>query len=285
VKRPLTVIVSSNNGLDNIADSVKSVAKIADEILIVGICTSGEMPEIEPDFEDFRLIHSEFPKEVDSMERAISSSRNDWILQIESDERVTEELSEEIEMLLNRGPTADGYWIDRDNHFMGINLRWGEARNDEVLRLFHREHVRCEASSAQVSFSVESEKVENLKSRFSRFSVNSYDELFLDLHRESTDEAERLHERGKDVSYFKLLMSPLYRFFREYVLLGGILDGKAGLQLAWMAAFRTFSKQARLWELNHEFPDRASEGLVEFGQEADGFVADDELDASQRRAA
>ena len=43
----------------------------------------------------------------------------------------------------------------------------------------------------------------------------------------------------------------MFRFFREYILQGGILDGKAGIQTAWIAAFYSFNKQARLWTLNH----------------------------------
>ncbi|MFN9540187.1 MAG: hypothetical protein ACK6A8_13200, partial [Planctomycetota bacterium] len=50
-------------------------------------------------------------------------------------------------------------------------------------------------------------------------------------------------------SYFKLLVRPAFRFFREYILQGGILDGKIGLQQAWLCAFYSFLKQARLWEL------------------------------------
>jgi hypothetical protein len=43
----------------------------------------------------------------------------------------------------------------------------------------------------------------------------------------------------------------MFRFFREFILQGSILDGKLGIQTAWMAAMYSFMKQARLWEMNH----------------------------------
>jgi hypothetical protein len=89
------------------------------------------------------------------------------------------------------------------------------------------------------------------------FSVWDYDQYFEKAHRYTTLQAEQWAEEGRDTSVFKLLIRPMWRFFREYILQGSILDGKAGIQTAWLAAFYSFSKQARLWTINHglEQPD------------------------------
>ena len=50
------------------------------------------------------------------------------------------------------------------------------------------------------------------------------------------------------------MVRPMLRFIREYIFQGSILDGKAGVQTAWIAAFYTFNKQARLWAINHGVP-------------------------------
>ena len=55
----------------------------------------------------------------------------------------------------------------------------------------------------------------------------------------------------------------MFRFFREWILQGSILDGKVGLQTAWMAAMYSFMKQARLWELNHAVSPPNTEYTVE----------------------
>jgi hypothetical protein len=68
-----------------------------------------------------------------------------------------------------------------------------------------------------------------------------------------------------------MLLQPPLRFLRDYLLHRGFLDGAVGLQIAWMSAFYTFMKQARLWELHH--------GL----EQSD--VEQEAIDAAERRAA
>jgi (heptosyl)LPS beta-1,4-glucosyltransferase len=90
------------------------------------------------------------------------------------------------------------------------------------------------------------------------FSVWSYDQFNAKVTRYTTLQAEQWQAVGKDASYFNLLLRPFFRFFREYILQFGILDGKVGLQQAWNAAFYSYAKQARLWELNHAIPQPGS---------------------------
>ena len=78
-----------------------------------------------------------------------------------------------------------------------------------------------------------------------------YDQLFYKYRRYTTLQAQQWDEKGVDTSYFKLLVRPAFRFFREFILQGAILDGKMGLQTAWMSAFYSFGKQARLFERKH----------------------------------
>ena len=70
---------------------------------------------------------------------AIPQAKNSWVLLVDAHERITPELAEEIEMVLLRGPEFDGYWINRDNFYLGYPLHWGDARTDNVIRLFRRD--------------------------------------------------------------------------------------------------------------------------------------------------
>jgi len=81
------------------------------------------------------------------------------------------------------------------------------------------------------------------------FSIWDYDQLHAKLSRYTKLQAQQWSESGKDTSWFKLLIRPMWRFFREYILQGSIFDGKAGIQTAWICAFYSFNKQARLWEI------------------------------------
>ncbi|HMO14093.1 MAG TPA: glycosyltransferase family 2 protein [Pirellulaceae bacterium] len=252
--RPLTVIVPCKNEQDNIGACIESFLDLADEILIADSGSTDRTIEISRQYPKTRIIQREYITSGDFKNWACPQAKNEWILVVDADERVTKELAEEIRLVLDRGPTADGYWIYRDNHFMGHRLYWGDARTDAVLRLFRRDIGYCEGPGDHAQTIIPTNKVETLRAKFLHYSVWNYDQILMKYHRYTTLQAEQWYEQGIKPSYFKLLVRPAFRFFREYILQLGILDGKAGLQLAWMAAFYSFMKQARLWELYHSLP-------------------------------
>lgn len=251
MKQPLTVIVPCKDERLNIRLCIESFFDIADEILIADSGSSDDTLEIASEFDKVRIISREYRTSGDFKNWAIPQAANEWVLIVDADERVTPALAEEIVLELSRGPVFDGFWIARDNHFMGHRMHYGDARTDRVLRLFHRDKGRYTGPSDHGEIEISSGRVGTLKNRFDHFSVWDYDLMFQKFHRYTTLQAEQWKERGKDTSYFKLLIRPMFRFFREYILQLGILDGKVGLQQAWNAAFYSYMKQARLWELNH----------------------------------
>jgi glycosyltransferase involved in cell wall biosynthesis len=254
MRQPLTVIVPVKNERMNIAPCIASFHAIADEIIVADSGSVDDTIDIAMQFDKVRCIEREYITSGDFKNWAIPQATNEWVLIVDADERVTSELASEIELELSRGTVNDGYWIRRENHFLGHRMYFGDARTDRVLRLFRRDRGRYIGPSDHGEVSVQGGKTGQLKSPFMHYTCWSYDQLFLKHHRYTTLQAEQWYEQRMDTSYFKLLVRPAFRFFRELILQGGILDGKVGLQQAWLAAFYSFSKQARLWELNNGLP-------------------------------
>jgi glycosyltransferase involved in cell wall biosynthesis len=251
VKLPLTVIIPCKNEARNLRACIQSFYNIADEILIADSGSTDETLEIAEEFGKTRIIEREYITSGDFKNWAIPQAKHEWVLIVDADERIKPSLAEEITLELSRGPSADGYWIARENHFMGHRLRFGDARSDKVLRLFHRDRGRYAGPSDHGEVHISTGRVGKLREKMQHFSVWDYDQLFDKNHRYTTLQAQQWSEQGRDTSYFKLLVRPMWRFFREYILQGSILDGKAGIQTAWIAAFYSFNKQARLWTINH----------------------------------
>ncbi|HMO84953.1 MAG TPA: hypothetical protein PKC18_08560, partial [Lacipirellulaceae bacterium] len=82
--------------------------------------------------------------------------------------------------------------------------------------------------------------------------------------------AEEWQATGRKPSFLRMAGQPPLRFLRDYVLHLGFLDGSKGLQLAWMSAFYTFMKQAKLWEEAYGLKQRDVESAA--------------IDAAERRA-
>ncbi len=251
MKQPLTVIVPCKNEQLNIRACIESFASIADEILIADSGSTDLTMEIAREYAKVRVIEREYVTSGDFKNWAIPQARHDWVLIVDADERIKPELANEIVMELSRGPSFDGYWIYRENHFMGHRLKYGDARSDRVLRLFRRDRGRYAGPSDHGEVHISSGSVGRLREKMTHFSVWDYDQLYEKYHRYTCLQAHQWSQQQKDTSYFKLLIRPMWRFFREYILQRSILDGKAGIQTAWIAAFYSFNKQARLWTINH----------------------------------
>ena len=251
MKQPLTVIVPCKNEARNLRACIKSFYAIADEIIIADSGSTDNTLDIALEFDKTRIIQREYITSGDFKNWAIPQAKHEWVLIVDADERIKPELANEIRLELSRGPSADGFWIYRENHFMGHRLNFGDARRDCVLRLFHRDRGRYFGPSDHGEIRISNGRAGRLIEKMQHFSMWDYNQLYGKNQRYIMLQAEQWCEQGKDTSYFKLLIRPMWRFFREYILQGSILDGKAGIQTAWIAAFYSFNKQAQLWTLNH----------------------------------
>ncbi len=269
MKNLLTVIVPCKDERLNIRHCIECFYSVADEILIADSGSTDETLEIASRFEKVRIIEREYVYSGHFKNWAIPQARHQWVLIVDADERVTPELAAEIRQVLEGDPQYDGYWIHRNNFFMGHPMKFGDARTDRVLRLFKRNLGRYEGPSDHGEVRISSGRVGRLQHRFEHFSMWNYDQHFQKFNRYTTFQAKQWHDRGRKTSYFKLLIRPFFRFFREFILQGSILDGKVGLQTAWLAAMYSFMKQARLWELNHALiPPDPNESVVPRAAEA-----------------
>ena len=255
MKQPLTVIVPCKDEQINICSCIESFVDVADEILIADSGSTDATLELAKQFPKVRIIEREYITSGDFKNWAIPKATHEWVLIVDADERLTPELADEIRLELSRGPMEDGYWIYRTNHFMGHELKFGDARTDKVLRFFHRDKGRYVGPSDHGEVEISTGRVGTLQSRFLHFTYWDYDQIFAKMQRYTTVQAAQWHDAGKDTSYFKLIVRPWFRFFRELILQGGILDGKRGIQTAWLAAFYSFMKQGKLWTLNHGKPN------------------------------
>ncbi len=282
MRQPLSVIVPCKNESRNIGACIESFYAIADEIIIADSGSSDDTLEIAATYPKVRIIERDYRTSGDFKNWAIPQASHCWVLIVDADERITSDLANEIVGELTTGPKSDGYWIFRDNHFMGHSQRYGDARRDAVIRLFHRDRGRYEGPSDHGEINIATGLVGRLRNKMTHYSVWEYDQLLDKYRRYTTLQAQQWDDKGVDTSYFKLLVRPAFRFFREFILQGAILDGKVGLQTAWMAAFYSFSKQARLWERKHRIDQDQLDPPVTLEQRQRLIAEQKQRDSSDR---
>lgn len=175
---------------------------------------------------------------------AVMQAKNDWVLCIDADERVSDELKANIIAELVK-PENHAYRFTRCNRFMGRYLRHGEGYPDWSLRLFHRSHAHWsdDAVHERVLTDV---PIGKLHGDLLHDSAESLDSYLAKQNRYTTLAAQEGLAHGKRASITKLLLSPLLRFIKFYFMRLGFLDGLPGLVHILIGCQNSFTKYAKM---------------------------------------
>ncbi len=241
----------TRNVADRLEECLASVP-FADEVVIVDTGSDDGTLEVAERY-GARVVRSEWRGFGRQKQFAVEQAEHDWVLCLDADERVSPELRASIERAL-AAPAAPVYRMARRNRFMGRWLRHGEGYPDWSLRLFDRRSARWSDDPVheKVLYAVTPGTLAGDLLHDSAEDLGHY----LDKQNRYTELAARqLHERGRRAGLAQLLLSPLVRFAKFYVFRLGFLDGLPGLVHIAIGCTNSFTKYAKLIELQ-----RASRG-------------------------
>ena len=259
----LTVLIPCKNERRNIRPCIESVRSIADELLIADSgSTDGTLDIVREMFDemdgDCRIIERDYVNSADFKNWAIPQAKHEWVLVVDADERVPPQLADEIRKVLANPPAEiDGYWIGRDNHYLGHRIRHCGWNTDDVLRLFRRDQGHYQNALGPRGGRTRGQPHAPARARRScttrpgtRTTISSK------MNRYAAWGALNFRdEKGRKTAGFlpMITRAPL-RFLQLYLLRLGFLDGIPGLQVCMFTAFYSFLKQAKLWEMREAIP-------------------------------
>ncbi len=245
---PVSAIITTLNELDFIEDCIRSV-EWADEIyLIDSFSTDGTVELIRQKFPHIRFEQRQYLGAASQKNYAIDRAGHDWIFYIDADERVTPPLRNEIFKTLDGELTCWAYSVGRLNYMLGQKVRYSGLQRDRVTRLFHRGHARYPNKRVHADLIVDG-PTGRLEQKMDHLYIRSFDHMIAKMTRYGNWGAAQMFIDGKTTSALGILGHPLAKFFRDYVLNLGFLDGTPGLISVGMHVYYTFWKYAKLWEL------------------------------------
>jgi glycosyltransferase involved in cell wall biosynthesis len=249
---PLSLCVITRDAARQIAGCIASVP-FADEIVVVDSGSDDDTVEVARRC-GARVIAQPWLGYGAQKNFAVGAARNDWVLCLDADERLTPALAAAIAAALAAGDATAGpaaYAMARRNRFLGRWLAHGEGYPDWNVRLFDRRRARWSDDPVHEHV-VADTRIARLAGDLLHASAESLDTYMAKQNRYTTLQAEAMYARGERASALRLVVSPLARFFRFYVLRLGFLDGVAGFLHIAIGAFASFMKYAKLRALAAE---------------------------------
>ncbi len=219
----------------------------AEEIIIIDSYSTDNTVALASKYEKVIVHKREFDNFSDQKNFALSKAKNDWVVFFDLDEEVTEDLSNEIVNIFNSKPQANAFIVKRNIIFMGKKIRFSGFQYDYVIRFFNKNY--CFYKNLVHEALVVKGKKTYLKNRLPHHTYTSFDSYTKKLHQYSFLQARMLYEKKKKPTLFHFLIRPFYRFWNQYLIRLGILDGKEGFILAYISAFSVYKRYVNLWLL------------------------------------
>ena len=239
----LSAVVIARNEAGRIGACLQSVQGLAAEIVVLDSGSSDGTQALCRAL-GARVLETDWPGYGVQKNRALRAATHEWVLSLDADERVTAELAQSIRRAL-AAPTAAGYRCRRCNVFLGRALRHGEGYPDWSLRLFDRRRARWSEEPVHEKVLLDG-ALGSLEGDLMHESAETLAVYIEKQNRYSTLAAAAARAAGRKATPAHLILSPLLRFCKFYLLRMGFLDGVPGLIHIAIGCFASFLKYAKL---------------------------------------
>lgn len=234
---PVTVVIPTRDESAQIAEAVSALRWAAEVIVVDGDSSD----------DTGRLAAAAGARVIDAGARTIGAKRNvgieaattEWILALDADERVTDELRERIAALVS-APDHAAYRIRFRNFFLRRELTHGPYGRDRHVRLFTRDR-RYTTSNVHERLETIAD-VGDLTEAIHHQPFRDFPHYIRKVVQYARWGADDLRNRGERVGYVDVLFRPWWRFTRDYLLWGAFLDGFPGFLVCAYAGVGTFLK-------------------------------------------
>jgi len=248
----ISAVVLTKNEEKNIKDCLKTL-KWCDELIVVDDNSMDKTVEIAKKMGVQVYTHNlnfDFSKQRNY---GLSKARRDWVLFVDADERVSDALRYEIQYTLSSQNLLEqkmcGFYVRRIDFMWGKKLRYGETGNIRIMRLAKKstgEWIR----KVHEDWRIEG-KIGQLNNPLYHYPHPSVTEFLREVNFYTDIRANELYEKKVKAYWWEIILYARIKFFVNYFLKKGFLDGVPGLIYALMMSFHSFLVRGKLWILWH----------------------------------
>ena len=244
----ISVCIISFNEENKIEECIKSVLKIADEIIIIDSYSSDKTIEISRKYTD-KIFYKKFSGYGAQKKFAVSKASNDWILSLDCDERLSQELINSIVSIKDSLDEKFVYMMPRRTFYIykWLNYCWYP---DRIIRLFNKQYSEfCGQILHESIVPGNNVRIKRLKGDILHFSYDSISKHLQTIDKYTKIAAAELSKKNRSVNIFSPFFHGAIRFIKMYFLKKGFLDGMEGLTVSLISFVYVYLKYYRYWLL------------------------------------
>ncbi len=242
----ISAIAITYNEEEHIERFIKSLS-FADEIIIVDSNSTDKTVEIAEQL-NTKVYKRDFDNFSAQKNFSLEKASHEWIVFFDLDEFISEELAKEIQLKIASNTNISAYKVKRNFYFMDKHIKYSGFQNDAVVRVFKKSD--CSFGNNLVHETLEvNGKTESFKNKLDHHTYKSFDAYNEKLTRYSKLQAVMLFDKNVRPKFYHFIVRPFWRFFHQYFIKLGILDGKEGFILAYLSAFAVVKRYLFLWTM------------------------------------
>ena len=235
-KISVSIICLNEAGI--IDECLRQAARVADEIVIVDSGSTDKTLAIA-EKHGAKIFHQDWLGYGKQKNYALAQCANEWVLSLDADEVLTDDLIEELEQL-DLGSDVVGYRVARKLFVGDQFICWGGYYPDYQLRLFRNAVGGFNELAVHESVQLPAKsKIRNLKNPLDHFSYDSLEQMDAAFHKFAQLSTRK---RNRLLNPFRAVFNFFYTFLNKYFLRLGFLHGVTGLRLAWIHSKYSFFK-------------------------------------------
>lgn len=251
-KLSISATIIGLNEEENLDRCLKSVVDLVDEIIFVDSFSSDRTIEIARQYTD-KVYQHEFTGYTKQKNYADSLASNDWVLNVDCDEVISEDLKTEItDAFQQKESNISGFSMPRLTFYCYRWIRHSGWYPDRKIRLYNRKKASWEGEIVHEQLIVHSGRVTKLKNDLLHYSFPDISTHLKTLDNFSTKGAQDAFNRGKKSGPLTIIFRSLWIGFRKIVFERSFLDGTAGLILTGLSMAATWSKYSKLYVLHKQ---------------------------------
>ncbi len=228
--KDISAIVITKNAAEHIGRCVAALAKVCADIVVIDTDSSDDTVMLAEQA-GARVVNSDWLGFGATKNFGAEQARFDWILSIDADEVLSEELVMSIKNL-DLDPQSV-YQLDRISSLCGKWIRHSGWYPDWIPRLYHRKEVRWNDAPVHERLIIPANFDQvRLKGKLYHYSYTSYEQFDKKLDRYARLSAQSMISKNKKYSPMIAQLAPAFRYFRTLVLKLGFLDGREGFWLS-----------------------------------------------------